>query len=80
MRNFKRTLVAGAIALAVSAPAAAQFSDTVFFGDSLSDSGNYKSQLPPGTGKFTTNPGPVWSEVFAQHFGFAALPSISRWN
>jgi len=77
MRNFKRTLVAGAIALAVSAPAAAQFSDTIFFGDSLSDSGNYKSQLPPGTGKFTTNPGPVWSEVFAQHFGFAALPSAA---
>jgi outer membrane lipase/esterase len=77
MRNFKRTLLAGAIALAVSAPAAAQFSNAYFFGDSLSDSGNFKSQLPPGTGKFTTNPGPVWSEVLAQHFGFAALPSTA---
>jgi outer membrane lipase/esterase len=77
MRNFKRTLLAGAIALALSAPAAAQFSNAIFFGDSLSDSGNYKSQLPPGTGKFTTNPGPVWSEVFAQNFGLMALPSNS---
>jgi outer membrane lipase/esterase len=77
MRTFQRTLLAGAVALALSSPAAAQFSNTIFFGDSLSDAGNYKSQLPPGTGKFTTNPGPVWSEVFAAHFGFAALPSIA---
>jgi len=77
MRTFQRSLLAGAIALALSSPAAAQFSNTIFFGDSLSDSGNFKSQLPPGTGKFTTNPGPIWSEVFAQHFGFAALPSTA---
>ncbi len=77
MRNFKRTLLAGAIALAMSAPAAAQFSNAFFFGDSLSDSGNFKSQLPPGTGKFTTNPGPVSSEVLAQHFGLTALPSTA---
>jgi outer membrane lipase/esterase len=75
MRIFKRTLLAGAIALAVSAPAAAQFSNVYFFGDSVSDSGNYHSVLPPGTGKFTTNPGPVWTEVFAQNFGFSANPS-----
>ena len=65
MQNFKRTLLAGAVALAVSAPAAAQFSNVYFFGDSLTDSGNFKSVLPPGTGLFTTNPGPVWSQVFA---------------
>jgi outer membrane lipase/esterase len=75
MRSFKRNLVASAIALAVSAPAAAQFTNAYFFGDSVSDSGNFSSALPPGTGRFTTNPGPVWSEVFAQHFGLSATPS-----
>ena len=39
MRTFKRTLLAGAVALAVSAPAAAQFSNAIFFGDSLTDAG-----------------------------------------
>lgn len=77
MRTLKRTLLAGAVALALSTSAAAQFSQAIFFGDSLSDSGNYKSLLPPGTGKFTTNPGPVWSEVFAQHFDLAAIPSTA---
>ncbi len=78
MRIFRPTMVASAIALAMSAgTASAQFSNTYFFGDSLSDSGNYvsKNVLPPGTGKFTTNPGPMWTEVFASRFGFSATPS-----
>jgi outer membrane lipase/esterase len=75
MRTFERTLLAGAVALALSSSAAAQFSQAIFFGDSVSDSGNYKSVLPPGTGKFTTNPGPVWTEVFAGRFGLTANPS-----
>jgi len=77
MRLFQRTLVSTAIALSLAASgnAAAQYSNVYFFGDSVSDSGNYKSVLPPGTGKFTTNPGPVWSEVFAQRFSFDAVPS-----
>jgi outer membrane lipase/esterase len=78
MRTFQRSLISGAIAfaLAASGSAAAQFSGVYVFGDSLSDAGNFKSQLPPGTGKFTTNPGPVSSEVLAQHFGLTATPSI----
>ncbi len=75
MRNFKRTLLAGAIALAVSAPAAAQFSNAIFFGDSLVDDGSYKPVLPPGTGLFTTNPGPIWVTPFAQNFGFSVSPA-----
>ncbi len=75
MRKLQRSLVAGAVALAVSGPAAAQFTNAYFFGDSVSDSGNFKSVVPPGTGRATTNPGPVWSEVFAQRFGLAAIPS-----
>jgi len=29
----------------------------------------------PGTGKFTTNPGPVWSQVVAQRYGLTAVPA-----
>jgi outer membrane lipase/esterase len=78
MRKFRPTLLAGALALALTAgTASAQFSNTYFFGDSLSDSGNWLSTgaLPAGTGKFTINPGPVWSEVFASYYGSSATPS-----
>ena len=51
MRNFRPSLVAGAIALALcTGTASAQFSGTYIFGDSLSDAGQYGS-------RFTTNPG-----------------------
>ncbi|MEO6928195.1 MAG: SGNH/GDSL hydrolase family protein, partial [Casimicrobiaceae bacterium] len=55
--------------------AVAQFSNTYFFGDSLTDNGSFKPPLPLGTGLFTTNPGPVWAEVFAEHYGFTAHPA-----
>ncbi len=77
MRAFKRGVLATALtfALAASAPVAAQFSSGVFFGDSLTDAGSYKPELPPGTGLFTTNPGPVWVTPFAAHYGFTATPA-----
>ncbi|HET7097990.1 MAG TPA: autotransporter domain-containing protein [Casimicrobiaceae bacterium] len=77
MQKFKRALLVGAIGFALSSPAAAQFqpSATIFFGDSLTDSGYYKPVLPPGTGLFTTNPGPVWATVFANRLGTTANPS-----
>lgn len=75
MRKFTRTALATALMLGVSAPALAQFSGTYFFGDSLTDGGSFKPALPPGTGLFTTNPGPVWSQVFAGSYGFAANPA-----
>jgi outer membrane lipase/esterase len=80
MRTLQRSLLAATIALslATSGAATAQpFSNVYFFGDSVTDSGNFKSVLPPGTGLFTTNPGPVWSQVFAQHFGLSAIPSTA---
>ena len=58
MQAFTRTALAAALALGVAAPATAQFSNMYFFGDSLTDAGSYKPVLPPGTGLFTTNPGP----------------------
>ncbi len=76
MTAFRLTRCAFAVALTMGASTAfAQFSNTYFFGDSLTDNGSYKPVLPPGTGLFTTNPGPVWSDVFAGHFGYSANPA-----
>ncbi len=77
MSHYHRTLVSAAIALALAASgnAAAQFTNVYFFGDSLTDMGTYKPVLPPGTGLFTTNPGPVWAQPFAEHLGFSAIPA-----
>lgn len=80
-----RTLLAVALALA-AAPVLAQsapptqytqpFSQTVFFGDSLTDSGHFRPVLVGAVGpqaailgKFTTNPWLVWSEYLADHYG-----------
>ncbi|HSD15884.1 MAG TPA: autotransporter domain-containing protein [Thermomonas sp.] len=74
--TLRRTLLTAAIALA-SAPAFAQstespFSQTVFFGDSLTDGGFFRSLLPANvqnvTGQFTTNPGFVWSQYLADYY------------
>src|SRR5690606_22853056 len=77
-RKPLRTLLAAALALA-AAPALAQdspFSQSYFFGDSLTDSGHYRPVLvqmigPDGAliGKFTTNPGLVWAEYLAAYYG-----------
>lgn len=76
---IKRSVVAASVAIAVGNPAFAQYSGTVFFGDSLSDSGTYAAigAVPAGVGKFTTNPGPVWSEVLAGKFGSSATPAVA---
>ena len=76
MALFRRSLAVSAAALAFAAGnASAQFSNVFFFGDSLTDSGTYRPVLPPGTGLFTTNPGPVWSQVLAQSYGLTATPA-----
>ncbi|HUH91138.1 MAG TPA: autotransporter domain-containing protein [Lysobacter sp.] len=76
------TVLAAALALA-TAPALAQssahgqpYSQTIFFGDSLTDSGHFRPVLvgavgPGGAllGKFTTNPWLVWSEYLADFYG-----------
>jgi outer membrane lipase/esterase len=75
------SLFAGATA---STASAAQFSGVVVFGDSLSDAGYYRPflaglGLPASVvstlGRFTTNPGPVWSELVSQYYGFTGTPS-----
>src|SRR3546814_20752605 len=83
-RPLRHTLAA-ALARA-AAPAFAQgdspYSNTVFFGDSLTDAGYFRPVLlqvvgPSGAliGKFTTNPGLVWSEYLAQYYGTDASPT-----
>ena len=81
-----RSLLAAALALSAAAPAFAGdnvFSNTWFFGDSLTDSGYFRpyiiSQAGPNgalVGRFTTNPGLVWSEYFANYFGTNADPAL----
>lgn len=64
--------IVSALALSLSCAAhAASFSGTYFFGDSLTDSGAYAGLVPAG-GKFTTNPGLVWSEFLANAYGTTA--------
>jgi outer membrane lipase/esterase len=69
-----RRLLAAALLLA-SAPALADgpYTQTYFFGDSLTDGGFFRPLLPlsvrPVTGQFTTNPGFVWSQYLAGYYG-----------
>ncbi|AIY42197.1 Phospholipase/lecithinase/hemolysin [Collimonas arenae] len=69
-----RTAVLIGAGLIISAPAgAANFSQMVFFGDSLTDSGYFTGvgQQP----SFTTNPDPVWAQLLAHKYGTAANPA-----
>ena len=76
-----RTTLAAALALA-ALPAFAQqqpYSQTIFFGDSLTDAGTFRPVLvqvagPQAAtlGRFTTNPGLVWAEYLADFYGTSA--------
>jgi outer membrane lipase/esterase len=78
-----RHVLAAALALAaVPAFADSPYSQTVFFGDSLTDSGYFRPVLiqvvgPSGAliGKFTTNPDLVWSEYLADYYKTNASPN-----
>ncbi|MEP7155882.1 MAG: autotransporter domain-containing protein [Betaproteobacteria bacterium] len=70
-------LVGATLAFGATAANAISFNGVYIFGDSLSDAGYYRPGLAAlvgptaaaGLGKFTTNPGPVWSELIAQYYG-----------
>lgn len=66
---LKKTLLplAAAVMLAQGAQASS-FSNTLFFGDSLTDSGSFGFQ-------FSTNPGPVWAQNIAANYGIDLLPA-----
>jgi outer membrane lipase/esterase len=76
MKNYRISVLAAGIALALSAGSlqALEFSDTYFFGDSLTDSGAYRNNPDArGDGKFTTSPARVWAEHLADFFDAEAL-------
>lgn len=80
IRNLLSAAVLTATAaIAAPASAAGPYSQTVFFGDSLTDSGFFRPLLPltvrPVTGQFTTNPGFVWSQWLADYYGTRADPN-----
>ncbi len=84
VKRLLPTIVAASMAAGASTANAVQFQGVYVFGDSLSDSGYFRPFLlsigvPAGTtatlGRFTTNPGPVWSEIIAQYYGGNPNPS-----
>lgn len=88
MKTQKRVLPALLLSLfaATAAPTAgaAQFSGVYVFGDSLSDAGYFRpflaqlglpSAVVSQLGRFTTNPGPVWSEIVSSYYGYTPSPS-----
>jgi phospholipase/lecithinase/hemolysin len=82
-RVLRRGVITLAVLVSTSSAALASYSQVVFFGDSLSDTGNFYSSsggiFPVSTpggyynGRFSN--GPVWSEVFAGALGLSANPS-----
>ncbi len=84
--TLRRSLLATTLALA-ALPALAgnpqsPFSQTIFFGDSLTDGGYFRPLLiqmtgPNGAvvGQFTNNPGYVWSQYLADYYGSNASPA-----
>lgn len=77
-------LVGATLAMGASTAGAMTFNGVYIFGDSLSDAGYFRPFLTAiglpaatvaGTGRFTTNPGPVWSEIIAQYYGGNPNPS-----
>lgn len=83
IRSLARGLAVLAAAM-ISSSAAASYSQVVFFGDSLSDTGNLYTangvpvSPPYYNGQFSN--GPVWTSVFANALGFSAAPSIAGGN
>ena len=77
--TFQKTLLTSAlVGITLNQVYAQDFSQTIFFGDSLTDSGYYHpitKNLNTPSGAFTTNPDPVWSKVLAGHLGGSANPN-----
>src|SRR5579862_3969033 len=61
---------------ASSTPAGGVKLQVVSFGDSLSDVGTYSPVIQGsfGGGRFTTNPGEVWTQKVAEYYGGTLTP------
>jgi outer membrane lipase/esterase len=79
-KSALRACVLATVVVLAQGEAAAQFNQFYYFGDSLTDAGSFKPVLPPGTGLFTTNPGPIWAQVLAQRYGSTATPANQGGN
>jgi phospholipase/lecithinase/hemolysin len=83
VRALMRGFVTSAVLASASSTAFASYSEVVFFGDSLTDTGNlYASSgntIPASSaydnGRFSN--GPLWSERLAASLGASASPSLS---
>jgi outer membrane lipase/esterase len=74
-----------ALSASITSANAQSFSNTVFFGDSLTDTGWFLYKplgsppqfglAQPGAGTWTTNPDPGWAQIFSNKFGYSATPS-----
>jgi outer membrane lipase/esterase len=93
MTTKKRVLPALVFSLfaatAAGSAQAQQFSTTVVFGDSLSDAGYFRpvltalglpAPLVSQLGRFTTSPGPVWSELITEYYGGTPAASNAGGN
>ncbi|WP_133500826.1 autotransporter domain-containing protein [Cognatilysobacter terrigena] len=76
-----RTALAAALALAAMPAFAQTYSQTIFFGDSLTDTGAFRPALVQAAGpsaaiagRFTTNPALIWAEYLADFYGTSANP------
>ena len=75
--DSKRVAVFAALLVgAVAGAEAGNYSNVYFLGDSLSDSGAYGPLVGPND-KFTTNPGPVWTENLGAGYGRTVTPSYA---
>jgi phospholipase/lecithinase/hemolysin len=63
---------------AASTPPGGVSLKVVSFGDSLSDVGTYSAFVTPnfGGGRFTTNPGQVWTQDVANYYGDTLTPAV----
>jgi outer membrane lipase/esterase len=85
-KRILSALVTTALAAAgATAAQAQQFTNVYVFGDSLSDAGYYRPVLAAAgvpaplvatLGRFTTNPGPIWSELIVSRY--AGTPRASN--
>jgi outer membrane lipase/esterase len=83
-RSLKNYLFAAGVLLSASTSALASYSEVVFFGDSLTDTGNLYAYSgvpvspPYFNGRFSN--GPLWSETLAGWLGSTAAPSLIGGN
>ena len=73
MRTFQRTFLAGAVALALSAPAAAQFTECDLLRGQLVPTRDLQPVVPPGTGCSRRIPGRSGRGPSARTYGFSDL-------